>query len=499
MKKLLTLFAGIVFSVGAYSYSPAPFNLHDYEVNHERTTLPSKYDSRDLGIILPSRDQGKSGSCWAFTATDVAQALFHKNGFESGYLAPQTYPNCAIGYINLNINSGGNEYIAISSNALLKAPVYASKVGPFNDKDYNCPTYSKEDIAGYILSTSDLPSYDKIAIKEAIMKYGSVMSSIYIPANVYYNGKNTYCYTAVSEEDALPTNHAVNIIGWDDSKNAWLVKNSWGADWGYEGTFWVSYNDYYISKGCVSLNSFVNTDDISKVYTYNTAGITGTSMGLDGGENRAHTILIAHLIEKGETIEYVATYIQNPNTKVQYIVQTSDDNNEKLYVSEEESVKYPGLHLHKLKDPVMSNGDTLLFEITYTSDREFPVATERAKPGYCTIEQNENQWFYINKGWKPATELGYNFVLYVYTKEPQEETGIDEVEANSTNFITQNGLNPEIWEDAIQVSVFDISGRNYCTIKEGGNIPTLNKGCYVLVIDKKDGSFAVEKFNIFNN
>ena len=123
MKKLLTLFAGILFSVGAYSYSPAPFNLHDYEVNHERATLPSKYDSRDLGIILPSRDQGKSGSCWAFTATDVAQALFHKNGFESGYLAPQTYPNCAIGYINLNISSGGNEYIAISSNALLKAPV----------------------------------------------------------------------------------------------------------------------------------------------------------------------------------------------------------------------------------------------------------------------------------------------------------------------------------------------------------------------------------------
>ena len=499
MKKLLTLFAGILFSVGAYSYSPAPFNLHDYTVGHKRASYPAKYDSRELNIILPSRDQGRSGCCWAFTATDVAQALFYKNGYETGYLAPQIYPNCAIGYINLNINSGGNEYIAISSNALLKAPVYASKVGAFNDKDYNCPTYSKEDIAGYILSTSDLPSYDKIAIKEAIMKYGSVMSSIYIPANEYYNGKNTYCYTAVSEEDALPTNHAVNIIGWDDTKGCWLVKNSWGPNWGNNGTFWVSYNDYYISKGCVSLNSFVNTDDISKVYTYNTAGITGTSMGLNGGENRAHTILIAHLIEKGETIEYVATYIQNPNTKVQYIVQTSDDNNEKLYVSEEETVKYPGLHLHKLKDPVMSNGDTLLFEITYTSDREFPVATERAKPGYCTIEQNENQWFYINRGWKPATELGYNFILYVYTKEQENTTDIEETTVNVSKFFTQSGLNPEIWEDAIQVSVFDISGRNYCTIKEGGNIPTLNKGCYVLVIDKKDGSFAVEKFNIFNN
>ena len=101
------------------------------------------------------------------------------NGFETGYLAPQIYPNCAIGYLNLDIKTGGNEYIAISTNALLKAPVYASKVGEFSDKDYECPVYSKEDIAGYILSTSDLPTNDKVAIKEAIMQYGSVMSSVY--------------------------------------------------------------------------------------------------------------------------------------------------------------------------------------------------------------------------------------------------------------------------------------------------------------------------------
>lgn len=498
MKKLILLFAGIAFSMGIYSYAPAPFDLHNYTVGHERTTLPSKYDSRELNIILPSRDQGRSGCCWAFTATDVAQALFYKNGHETGYLAPQIYPNCAIGYLNLDLNTGGNEYIAISTNALLKAPVYASKVGEFSDKDYECPVYSKEDIAGYILSTSDLPSNDKIAIKEAIMQYGSVITSIFYEDEFYNSSSKTYCYTYnPTQGDPYATNHAVNIIGWDDTKGCWLVKNSWGPNWGNNGTFWVSYYDYYISKSCVSLNSFVNTNEISKVYTYNTAGITGTSMGLNGGKNRAHTILIAHLIEEGETIEYVATYIRNPNTKVQYIVQTSDDNNEKLYVSEEETVKYSGLHLHKLKDPVVSNGDTLLFEITYTSDMEFPVATERAKPGYCTIEQNENQWFYINRGWKPATELGYNFVLYVYTKEHNEPTSIEENEAKSSNFVIGNNLSPEIWNDAVQVSVFDISGRNYCTIKNGGNLPPLDKGYYVLVVDKKDGSFVVEKFNVF--
>lgn len=497
MKKLLVLFASIVFSLGAYSYTPAPFNSHNYTVSHQRSSLPEKYDSRDLDIILPARNQGKSGCCWAFTATDVAQALFYKNGYESGYLAPQIYPNCTVGYPTVNMKTGGNEYIAVATNALLKAPVFASKVSEFDENDNECPVYNKEDVAGYILSTSDLPSFDKIAIKEAIKNYGSVITSIYHKDKYYDKTTNTYCYTVTSEEDIMPTNHAVNIIGWDDSRECWLVKNSWGPNWGDKGTFWVSYNDYYISRSCLSLNSFVSTNDISKVYTYNTSGITGSSMGLKNGEGKPHTILVAHNIEKGETIEYIATYIHNPNTKVQMIVQTSDESNQKLYIGEEETIKYPGLHLHKLSNPVVSNGETLLFEITYTSDIIYPVATEIEIEGYNTIELNENQWFYLNGTWRSVSTLNYNFVLYVYTKESDKPTDIEEKEVNTSSIVIGNNLNSEIWEEAVQISVFDISGRNYCTIKPGGEIPPLNRGYYVLVVDKKDGGFIVEKFNVY--
>lgn len=495
MKKLTLLLAGLVFAMSMFSYTPAPFNLHDYTATHPRTTLPNKYDSRDLGIILPARDQGQSGCCWAFTATDVAQALFHKNGFESGYLAPQIYPNCAVGYLDLDTRSGGNEYIAISTNALLKAPVYASKVGEFNVNDSDCPTYGKEDVAGYILSTSDLPENDQVAIKQAIMEYGSVISSIFIDESKHYDGKTVYAYTP----QGIPysTNHAVNIIGWDDTKAAWLVKNSWGPNWADKGTFWIGYNDIYISKACVSLNSFVSTNEISNVYTYNTSGITGGNMGITRGENKPHSILIAHKIEEGETIEYLATYIQNPNTKVHFVIQTSDDANEKLYISEEETVKYPGLHLHKVTTPIVSNGEPLFFEITYTSDKINPVATEIERGGYCTIDLNENQWFYINRNWMPATQLGYNFILYVYTKEHGSSTDIEETDSNEYSAITNSGINTEIWDEAVQATIFDISGRSYCTIKPGGEIPPLNKGYYVLVVDKKDGSFTVEKFNVF--
>ncbi|MDB5319487.1 MAG: cysteine protease [Phycisphaerales bacterium] len=46
----------------------------------------------------------------------------------------------------------------------------------------------------------------------------------------------------------LEANHVLVLVGWDDTKKAWLVKNSWGDQWGYHGYGWVGY-------GCFNLDS----------------------------------------------------------------------------------------------------------------------------------------------------------------------------------------------------------------------------------------------------
>ena len=36
-----------------------------------------------------------------------------------------------------------------------------------------------------------------------------------------------------SEPGASPsTNHAIDLVGWDDTRGAWLLRNSWGLAWG---------------------------------------------------------------------------------------------------------------------------------------------------------------------------------------------------------------------------------------------------------------------------
>ncbi len=97
---------------------------------------------------------------------------------------------------------------------------------------------------------------DKDTIKEYIIKYGAVSVSVTsdkqwdnYKGGIYHNDEITQ----------YRGGHQVVIIGWDDnySRNnfvyekpehdgAWLVLNSWGSNWGNNGTAWISYEDYDI-------------------------------------------------------------------------------------------------------------------------------------------------------------------------------------------------------------------------------------------------------------
>lgn len=88
------------------------------------------------------------------------------------------------------------------------------------------------------------------------MKYGALDvsffgQSTFDEVNPYYNPETSAHYV----NESVNPNHDVSIIGWDDNfdasnflvtppgNGAWIVKNSYGTDWGDNGFFYVSYYD----------------------------------------------------------------------------------------------------------------------------------------------------------------------------------------------------------------------------------------------------------------
>ena len=88
---------------------------------------------------------------------------------------------------------------------------------------------------GYVNEPFDvMPSVEQL--KAALIEYGPLAAPMWADHcfSVYKSG-------VFNGQNNRSLNHVVVLIGWDDAKRAWLVKNSWGNDWGENGFAWIKY------------------------------------------------------------------------------------------------------------------------------------------------------------------------------------------------------------------------------------------------------------------
>jgi hypothetical protein len=88
-------------------------------------------------------------------------------------------------------------------------------------------------------------------LKRAIVTYGPVVSRINFDACLELYGGGIF-----NEEMKTGGTHFLLITGWDDEKQAWRVRNSWGTEWGEGGYGWIKYG----SNGIGRAASFVVPD-----------------------------------------------------------------------------------------------------------------------------------------------------------------------------------------------------------------------------------------------
>ena len=239
----------------------------DYQAHAEGGYLNS--ETEDLAtLVLPARyigwfssvkDQGQCGSCWAFaTIGNLEGAALRKHGAPRGrvnadgsittsgdltILSEQQLLSCnPEGYscdggwyafdmlMPANAGQGGGYYKgAIPARAF---PYVAQRVACSFSLN---TSYTPVSAWGYVGSGNGVPSVT--AIKAAIYKYGCVTAGVY--ADSYFQAYRRGVFTG-SDNYSQP-DHAILLVGWDDAKGAWLLKNSWSSQWGTNGFMWIKY------------------------------------------------------------------------------------------------------------------------------------------------------------------------------------------------------------------------------------------------------------------
>ncbi len=252
---------------------PFPENVNFHSMAEipepERVEQPPAYDAMALGYVTPVKNQLACGSCWIFAAiadfeSDVAISESLLLDFSEQEVGDCNIWSSVGGY---NFCNGGNRYM--TNNYFTKHGAADEACHPYAATPQtcqNCPIIKNVDNVRLITGSDGQSQIT--TIKNAILTYGPVQASMYAsdPGFKAYSG-GVYEYWGPEGP-----NHAIEIIGWDDSlphshgTGAWMIKNSWGTGWGasgpYPGCAWVAYGAANLGDSTNAIASYKNPDDI---------------------------------------------------------------------------------------------------------------------------------------------------------------------------------------------------------------------------------------------
>lgn len=193
--------------------------------------LPDSIDWRKKKIIAPIKDQGECGSCWAFSAVAAMEALHAQKSGQLIQLSEQNLIDCSTPEGDHGCNGGlmDNAFQYVINNR----GIDTENAYPYDaDDGFKC-RFKNSTIGATIKSYLHLKAGDEYSLQIASIK-GAV--SVGIEVNWQFQ---LYAGGIFSAECLKPAelDHGVVIVGYasEGGKNFWIVRNSWGTNWGEKG------------------------------------------------------------------------------------------------------------------------------------------------------------------------------------------------------------------------------------------------------------------------
>lgn len=208
--------------------------------------LPASFtwQARTPAVLTPVKLQGSCGSCWAHAAVECVEsqlALLTKT--PAIPLSVQQVTSCTTNPRHCGGSGGCN-----GATAQLGWEYVGNSTGLVSEQDYpyasltadsatvcNIPSSAKPvaTVTGYV----QLNHNDPQAIMEALVEKGPLAVSV--DASDWKQYRQGIFDGCRQPGDHITINHGVQLVGYgtDDAsqKPYWIVRNSWGAEWGEDG------------------------------------------------------------------------------------------------------------------------------------------------------------------------------------------------------------------------------------------------------------------------
>ncbi len=193
--------------------------------------VPATWDWRDQGVVNEIQNQGSCGGCWAFaTIANLEGVYAKKNGYLPKY-SEQQLIDCD------PYNTGCDGGIMGSAYDYLKTSGIQSEVSyPYIEATNFCsydPSQANAIVADYISAGTTDEEY----IKEMLYTNGPLAITINANTLQYYTGG---VLSISYDECPYAPSHGVNLVGYGTDEygvDFWIVRNTWGPDWGENGYF----------------------------------------------------------------------------------------------------------------------------------------------------------------------------------------------------------------------------------------------------------------------
>ncbi len=410
-----------------YYIVPSPLTpvVHKPSLQIKGTLADTVYDMRDPdndpktddAFLTPVKNQGSRNTCWAFATfgsleSQIKQHLNEEEDFSEDNLV---YHH---GF-DRGPDAGGNIDMSAAYLSRFAGPVSEAD-DPYDDQSEDTGLSPLRYIDNVVFLPVRSGAGDIDYIKQAVMDHGGIYSNIYWNQGYYNSDGNTYYYTGSSTY----SNHAIVIVGWDDTKTvagapgngAFIVRNSWGQNWGDNGYFYVSYHDPLL--GYKTLACFDDKEDdsskINKVYYYDELGTTGT-MGYGTPEAYGANWFVP---EKNGTLYAVNFYaVSGMSYEITVYDNHSGSSFSGILAAQTGELPYGGWHTIKLDTPVSYQandgfGIAVKFESNDTKTL-YPVPLERPIADYSSrAVSNEGESYYSRNGksWTDAHSNGFGNV-----------------------------------------------------------------------------------------